>query len=206
MLKLIYYLIGFVILFIIFSYIIGIVSYQPKYGEKKIIKNSQKYKPTKLLVVAHPDDDVCWGYRYLIDKPYRWKVICMTGASNQTRVNEFKKVMKKIGVLNYEIWDHNESIFANKVHQDCVNDIIKDILKQKYTYILTHNFYGEYGNIQHISVHNIMDKLKKQYNFPINYFRIRGYKYSKTKNDLLWNYYKSQRHYVILLNLIHPFY
>ena len=158
------------------------------------------------MVVAHLDDDVLWGYRYLINKPYRWKVICITGASNKIRVNEFKQVMKKSGVLNYEIWDHNESMFGTTVHQNCINDITKDILKQKYKYILTHNFYGDYGNLQHISVHRAMDKLKKQYNFPINYFKLLGYKYSKTKNDLLWNYYKSQRFYIILCWLIHPFY
>jgi len=114
--------------------------------------------------------------------------------------------MKKIGVLNYEIWDHNDSIFANKIHQNCINDIVKDILKHKYKYILTHNFYGEYGNLQHISIYRAMDKLKKQYNFPIKYFKLLGYRYSKTKNELLWNHYKNQRHCIISLWFIHPFY
>jgi len=115
--KLIYIIIIGIIIGIIIVCMYKILTFVPNYNNKKIIKKSTKYKPTKLLVVAHPDDDILWGYRYLINKPYRWKVICISGASNKIRANEFEKVMKKMGILNYEILDHNDSLFATKVHQ-----------------------------------------------------------------------------------------
>ena len=41
----------------------------------------------KLMVVAHPDDELLWGGLHLIDDDYL--VVCITCGPNKVRVNEF---------------------------------------------------------------------------------------------------------------------
>lgn len=191
--------IGIIILYLIYNTIF----YNPKYNEDyRIIVNNKKYKPTKLMIVAHPDDETLWGYKYLQNNPRSWKVICLTCAKNKTRVNEFKTIMDKIGILNYEIWDHDNSIFAKKLDPQCLDNIKKSITKNDYKLIVTHNRYGEYGNLQHMSVHQALKKLKDQYNLPIKFFEMDKYRVSEKKDNLLKNY-KSQDIIILMLRMWH---
>ncbi len=179
--------------------------YKPSFGENSIVKKSSKYKPNKLLVTAHPDDEILWGYRYLNKDPQNWKVICLTCAIDKTRTNEFEKVMYDLKIENYEIWDHDNSVFATSLDKRCIDKLKSDILKNNYKLILTHNSYGEYGNLQHMSVHRELKKLKQKYGFPIKFFGISNYHSSEDKQNLLKNY-NSQKLIISSLSLIHPFY
>src|SRR3989304_6470176 len=112
------------LLFLLLIIIFLIYFYKPKYNpEYKIIYKNPKYKPTNFMIVAHPDDEILWGFNYLKNKPYLWKVICLTCATNKTRVKEFETTMKNLGIQNYEIWDHDNSIFAKKLNNQALNDI-----------------------------------------------------------------------------------
>ena len=57
-----------------------------------IIDNS---KADKLMIVAHPDDDVIWGGAHLMDGDYY--VVCITNGRNDTRKAEFEKMLEKSG-------------------------------------------------------------------------------------------------------------
>ena len=47
------------------------------------------------MFVAHPDDDLLWGGRHLIEEKYL--VVCMTRGNDPVRSAEFKSVMKATG-------------------------------------------------------------------------------------------------------------
>jgi len=187
-----------IIIGIIILYIYKILTFVPKYNNKKIIQKSQKYKPTKLLVVAHPDDEIFWGYNYIKDNPQNWKIICLTGYNDNDGVNGFINVMNSIGIKNYEIWNHNSDIYATKVHKNCIQCITNDINKYNYKMILTHNFYGEYGNLQHMNIHREMNKLKNKYGYPIKFFTMDKFNFSKNIRKHL-RYYKSKR---LIINMV----
>ena len=72
-------------------------------------------KADKLMIVAHPDDEVLWGGGHLYDKGYL--VVCVTNGRNKVRSQEFKDVVKASGneciMLEYpdkvtEIYDKND--------------------------------------------------------------------------------------------------
>lgn len=187
-----------------------ILFYNPTYNPNiRIVSKDPNHKPTKLLVVAHPDDEILWAYNYLKDDPKSWKVICITCARNKTRVQEFETVMKQLGIKNYEMWDHDNSIFARKFNSLALDDIKKDILQNGYQLILTHNGHGEYGNLQHISLHNSLKKLEDEYDLPIKYFESGNFKNGSQGDidkDKLLNNYKSQGLIIKCLTPLHSFY
>ena len=66
----------------------------------------------KVMFVAHPDDDLLWGGRHLIEDDYL--VVCMTRGNDPVRSAEFKSVMEATGdkhlILSYP--DKSEKIAA----------------------------------------------------------------------------------------------
>jgi len=194
-----------IFLIVLFTLIICmcIIFYKPSYDDKfNIIIKNPNYHPTKLLIVAHPDDEILWGFNYLIKDPLKWKVICLTNSQNKERVREFMNAMNKINIKNYEIWNHDDNIFAIYMDKKCVNDIKNDIDKNKYKLILTHNHFGEYGNLQHICVNRILTHLKNKYNYPVHYFKHNQNTNLTLKSNIL-NEYKSQK---LITTLLHPLY
>ena len=189
-----------IIIFIIFVYL-----YIPTYTKYKIIYNKSLYKKNKLMIIAHPDDELLWGYRYIYNCPNEWKIICLTNAKNIKRINEFYKVLTLMNINNFEIWNHEDSLIGYNINKECQNNIIKELKNNNYELILTHNSYGEYGNIQHIGINNFMQKIKKKFHFPINYFKIDKYFYTIEKKNLI-KIYSSQNIITYILNYLHPFY
>lgn len=67
----------------------------------------------KVMFVAHPDDDLLWGGRHLIEDDYL--VVCMTRGNDPVRSAEFKSVMEATGdkylILSYpdKIGKHRSS-------------------------------------------------------------------------------------------------
>ena len=50
---------------------------------------------TKLMVVAHPDDETLWGGAHLTEGG--WFVVCLTNGYNEVRKNAFYEVIKESG-------------------------------------------------------------------------------------------------------------
>lgn len=107
---------------------------------------------TKLMVVAHPDDETLWGGAHLTEGG--WFVVCLTNGYNEVRKNEFYEVIKEFGcegmILSYP------DLLANGQRStwttECTS-IVKDlntVLKYKHWgMVATHNPNGEYGHIHH---------------------------------------------------------
>ena len=120
----------------------------------KISKDYSKLdldRVNKLMIVAHPDDEILWGGSHLIEDDYL--VVCVTCGTVRFRVNEFISVMKKTNdeyiMLGYpdktkgkrDNWDD----WRDKIATD-----LKEIIELKdWDTIVTHNPDGEYGHEHH---------------------------------------------------------
>ncbi len=105
----------------------------------------------KLMVIAHPDDDVLWGGAELIGNDYL--VVCITCGSSAKRVAEFEAVMErtkdKYVMLGYPDKTNGERDNWDSVHEDIIDDIEKIYALRDWEMVLTHNPKGEYGHQHH---------------------------------------------------------
>lgn len=138
---------------------------------------------TKLMIVAHPDDDIIWGGSHLIDDNYL--VICVTCGVDLKRVEEFKNVMSKTNddyiMLGYPDKTNGKRDDWNSVY-DSVTNSLKTIINYKdWELVVTHNPDGEYGHIQHKMTSKIVTEIVSSKN--LMYFG-RYYKSNSVPDDL----------------------
>ena len=139
---------------------------------------------TKLMIVAHPDDDILWGGGHLYEKGYF--VVVLTNRNNVKRNREFNNVLEASGnngiILSYpdksfgtkDSWSHNK---------DGIKADIEKIINYKHwDLIVTHNKDGEYGHIHHKMTHgfvrDVFDENKEKLNTKLYFF---GKYYNKSE-------------------------
>lgn len=145
-----------IVLILLIVIIILIASYAYYYFlmPYKVDKDFSKLnlsKINKIMVVAHPDDELLWGGGHLIEDDYL--VVCITCGPNKVRVHEFQNVMRKTKdayvMLGYPDKTNGERDNWNSVKKD-INDDLKKLLSLKdWDLIVTHNPDGEYGHQHH---------------------------------------------------------
>jgi LmbE family N-acetylglucosaminyl deacetylase len=111
----------------------------------------------KLMIVAHPDDEILWGGKELIEDDYL--VVCVTCGTRAKRVFEFVKAMHATGdkyiMLGYPDKTNGQRDNWDTVYKD-INKDLKDIIDLKdWDLIVVHNPDGEYGH-QHHKMLNVM--------------------------------------------------
>lgn len=126
----------------------------------------------KILVVAHPDDEILWfnplkfdkiiiAFLNRFDKPWM-------GDARLRVINKhpLKKKIELVGLTESNYW-RDKSKFSE--YQNGYNKLIDYLLKLKdVELIYTHNPWGEYNHADHILVHNAVRKVVK--NVPIYCF------------------------------------
>jgi LmbE family N-acetylglucosaminyl deacetylase len=128
--------------------------------EKKNINN--------LVIVAHPDDESIWCDEKLCENTH---VIVVFGFSKlgletaKIRSNEFINAMKIVG-CSYEIWNYREKQL--RINNNILNEINIRIKNEIDKYkniktVYTHNYYGEYGHIDHLRIHQIVKTIYNEY-------------------------------------------
>ena len=143
-------------LLLLLAFLIYITFIREDHLKSKLKK--QNINTRKIMIVAHPDDEMLWGGAHLISDKYL--VVCVTCGDDELREKEFEKVMKKVNCpyLSLAYPDRNNWIAYNK----SIKKDLKTILKyKKFNYIVTHNPVGEYGHNQHIMVSNYVTDLVK---------------------------------------------
>jgi len=116
----------------------------------------------KLMIVAHPDDEVLWGGANLLLQS-GWLVVCSTHAS-QARSREFFSTMSYCNVTRYIMYTvpdiyTEKSEIAQKLYQGTTFDhALKKLSTMPWKLVLSHNAQGEYGHEHHKIVHLMVKK------------------------------------------------
>lgn len=142
------------------------------FGEKQIKTNYNKLDLNgynKLMIVAHPDDEMLWGGSRLIQDNYL--VVCITCGGNQERVKEIETVMEKTNdklvILNYPDKTNGERDNWDNHRDNIKEDLINIFSLKEWELIVTHNPEGEYGHIHHVMTNKLVtdnaDKSKLYY-------------------------------------------
>lgn len=109
---------------------------------------------SKIMIVAHPDDEMIWGGAHLIKDDYL--VVCVTCGVKEHRVKEFEAVMSRTNdkflMLNHIDVNpdtNNPDDWAD-VYDDIQNDLNTILDYKDWDIVVTHNEEGEYGHPHHI--------------------------------------------------------
>ena len=137
------------------------------YSSNHIFSGNTDKPFNKLMIVAHPDDELIFGGRALLQEK-GWKVICLTNGTlfsnnvfrfNRTnyRKREFISIMNKLG-YPYEIWDFEDCYFNANWDDTKLMINLNRIFETQYEKVITHNSEGEYGHCQHKKVHQMVQR------------------------------------------------
>lgn len=125
---------------------------------EKSLENIDFGKANKLMIVAHPDDEVIFGGGHLMDGDYL--IVCITNGKNTERSSEFKKVVKKSGnqgiILSYPDKVNGKRDDWKRVNDKISADLDLIIGYKDWETIVTHNERGEYGHQHHIMTHELV--------------------------------------------------
>lgn len=119
--------------------------------EKKDLDSMQLNSCTKLMIVAHPDDDNLWGGAHLSEGGYL--VVSLTHGKDSIRSKEFYNAIKASGniplMLSYpDQVDGKRSNWSVERYQ-IAKDLDTLLQYKHWGMVVTHNPSGEYGHIQH---------------------------------------------------------
>lgn len=119
-----------------------------------------------LMVLAHPDDEIIFGWPILQDNNVEKKIlICSSDENNPERrwCAHRKQILYKVcQKLNIpcKCLDYNSEFYKAETRKETLKmicaDILNNISKFDYDYIFTHNPVGEYGHFDHILVNSIV--------------------------------------------------
>jgi LmbE family N-acetylglucosaminyl deacetylase len=148
----------------------------------------------KLMIVAHPDDDIFFGGDELIQEK-GWKVICITDASDPVRSEEFAQAMQMVEA-EFDIWDYKDAWTEHVNRPELEKDLRKAINEREYKKIVTHNLQGEYGHPEHKAVSEIMHNIvgKDLFVFDLSLDEILPLYILKKKLEIIETAYQSQKH------------
>jgi hypothetical protein len=130
----------------------------PTFTEKTSDKLDKVYKDiyinnmNKLMIVAHPDDELIFGGQELIRNPNSYKVVCVSSGYDVVRKSEFISAMNQLGITDYEIWNYSDDLYL-PFSDEILVDLYRVINEKSWDMIVTHNPIGEYGHPQHRDLH-----------------------------------------------------
>ena len=117
-------------------------------------------KCTRLMIVAHPDDETFWGASHLM-RSKKYFVVCLTNGDNDVRRIEYARALEILGnrgiILDYpDVKDGIRSAWEGTIQPQIRNDINRLMRYKKWEKIVTHNPKGEYGHIHHKMTNRIV--------------------------------------------------
>ena len=115
-------------------------------------------EPDKLMIVAHPDDEILWGGANIVASR-GWKIIVATNKRHKLRSLEFYRMAIDAGILVAEMYNCKDTEDDNDVFSGTIFEkALERESKKKWSLVLTHNELGEYGHPQHKRVYHLVKK------------------------------------------------
>lgn len=126
---------------------------------------------TRLMVVAHPDDETLWGGGHLLQADYL--VVCLTNADTyqygSRRAEEFRQVMKKTGdrgiIMYYpDYTGATRTRDSWRTSKASIRKDLKTLLKYKnWTEVVTYDKAGAYGHQHHKMTCSLVTECFRKY-------------------------------------------
>ncbi len=114
----------------------------------------------RVMIVAHPDDELLWGGKHLLEEKYL--VVCLTGGNDRIRRAEFESVLAATGdkglMLSYPDKIGRRRSDWGFWRGDIEADIAAILQYKEWELVVSHNEKGEYGHPQHIMTHESVAK------------------------------------------------
>lgn len=114
----------------------------------------------KVMIVAHPDDELLWGGQHLIEDDYL--VVCITRGNDNVRRAEFEAVLVATGdkglILSYPDKIGHKRSDWKPWREDIEADIATVLQYKEWELVVSHNEKGEYGHQQHVMTHESVAK------------------------------------------------
>jgi mannosyltransferase OCH1-like enzyme len=152
----------------------------------------------KLMIVAHPDDEILWGGMNLLIGS-GWHIIVCTNKNNKNRTIELLNTLKTLGVYKIDMFDiEDEAIDEQKIADQLflnkttlLYKYLQKLNKQKWNLVLTHSKSGEYLNTHHIAIHKLVKSIFKNAQF-FKVDKMLSKKQLEQKAQLCKYYYNTQ--------------
>ena len=116
-----------------------------------------------LLMVAHPDDCIIFGYPFLHNHPeFKWDIMYLTYFDKDDRAREVRAFWRKRNIDTYFLGNRDDYSYVKRdMLGFCSKEATAKIqyLAKGYKLILTHNEDGDYGHIHHKFVHECVKDL-----------------------------------------------
>ena len=116
---------------------------------------------SKLMIVAHPDDETLWGGAHLLQGGYL--VVCITNGDDPVRAGEFRTAVRGTGniplILSYPDKTGGEKDTWDTVRDSICADLRLILTEKHWDFVVTHNPRGEYGHIHHKMTNRIVTQL-----------------------------------------------
>ena len=127
------------------------------YSDLVVSHVNDRNPPSKIMIVAHPDDESLFGGEALVSSR-GWMVVCVTSASNFIRRREFINAMKSVSA-SYVMLNHADHLCSGNFDPALDQTLARLLNDRSYELIVTHGKRGEYGHPQHRAVHEIVCRI-----------------------------------------------
>jgi LmbE family N-acetylglucosaminyl deacetylase len=135
-----------------------------------------------LMLVAHCDDDLLFGAPYLLLSKNEVNIAVLThsGSNNTRRIRELESVVAKINLdggqvrlldTDFPLLKDSKSYSASETTiQTMAGHLLQIVSNLSISCVVSHDLHGEYGHINHKSVHKIATQVARSINTPLKTF------------------------------------